>query len=60
MEWKDSKQELPEENKYVLIWYNDQPRKVFWDGYIWWCMDKNRRTPIRGTYWAEINLPNQN
>ncbi len=57
MEWIKAIDKLPREDDFVLIWYNDEPQKVYRDGHEWHWMDKDQFTPVRDTEWCEITPP---
>ena len=59
MEWIRAIDSLPQEDEYVLIWYNNEPQKVYRDGKDWYWMNKDQSTPVRGTHWMELPKPPQ-
>jgi hypothetical protein len=59
MDWIHTKNHLPKEDKYVLVWYNDEPQQVYRDGDEWFWMNKDQSAPIKGTYWMKITPPEE-
>ena len=59
MYWTHTKNQLPEPYKPVLLWYNEEPQKVYRDGDKWFWLYEDKTRLIKGDYWMEIIPPNE-